>query len=197
MIGTYRLVSDQKEMQKVPKTFDELLSLLSMRHSIILQGRPEKNPGKFKLIPNKAGSTVFVAPELVRGTLEKGFEVYQTLKEPFHRAVYMMFFIAEVHPFADGNGRIARVMMNAELVTASETRIIIPTIYRNNYLVSLKALSQSNLPSPLQRTLDFAQKYTGAIDWSSYSLTQRMLEQTHAFLDPHTADLEGIRLVLP
>jgi fido (protein-threonine AMPylation protein) len=35
----------------------------------------------------------------------------------------MMFLISEVHPFADGNGRIARIMMNAELVAAGEERI--------------------------------------------------------------------------
>ncbi|GAI76162.1 unnamed protein product, partial [marine sediment metagenome] len=28
----------------------------------------------------------------------------------------IMFVISEIHPFLDGNGRIARVMMNAELV---------------------------------------------------------------------------------
>jgi Fic family protein len=28
----------------------------------------------------------------------------------------MMFLVCEVHPFDDANGRLARVMMNAELV---------------------------------------------------------------------------------
>lgn len=197
VLGTYRLVSDLHEMEKIPQTFDELLSILLFRHQTIMEGRTDKAPGKFKSLMNRAGSTVFVNPELVKGTLEKGFEIYQTLKEPFHRAVFMMFFIAEIHPFADGNGRVARIMMNAELVTAAESRIIIPTIYRNNYLVSLKALSQSGKPSPLIRTLDFAQKYTSAIDWSHFLNSQKLLESTHAFVDPFTADMEGIRLVLP
>ena len=35
----------------------------------------------------------------------------------------MMFLIAEVHPFADGNRRTARIMMNAELAAAGEERI--------------------------------------------------------------------------
>ena len=51
-----------------------------------------------------------------------------------------MFLIAEVHPFADGNGRCGRIMMNAELVAANQARVIIPTVYRNNYLSGLKAL---------------------------------------------------------
>jgi hypothetical protein len=38
------------------------------------------------------------------------------LDHPFKRAAFMLFLISEVHPFIDGNGRVARVMMNAELV---------------------------------------------------------------------------------
>ena len=34
----------------------------------------------------------------------------------------MMFLVAEVHPFADGNGRVARVMMNAELIAGGQQR---------------------------------------------------------------------------
>ena len=30
----------------------------------------------------------------------------------------MMFMMSEVHPFDDGNGRLARLMMNTELVSA-------------------------------------------------------------------------------
>jgi Fic family protein len=29
--------------------------------------------------------------------------------------------VAEVHPFVDGNGRTARIMMNAELVSVGQT----------------------------------------------------------------------------
>jgi Fic family protein len=34
---------------------------------------------------------------------------------------------AKVHPFSDGNGRLSRIMMNAELVSAAEQRIIVLT----------------------------------------------------------------------
>jgi Fic family protein len=37
--------------------------------------------------------------------------------------------ISEVHPFMDGNGRISRIMMNAELTAAGMPKIIIPTHY--------------------------------------------------------------------
>lgn len=109
----------------------------------------------------------------------------------------MMFLVAEVHPFADGNRRIARIMMNVELAAENEQRIIIPTVYRNNYLVALKALTHNQQPQALVRTLDFAQRYTGKVDWGDKKISQRILEATNAFIDPTQADLQGIRLTLP
>ena len=109
----------------------------------------------------------------------------------------MMFLISEVHPFADGNGRIARIMMNAELVAAGEERIIIPTIFRSNYLQALKAHSLSRHPAPLVRTLDFAQKWVAAIPWSDLKRSQEALTRTNAFMDPTAADDSGIRLKIP
>ncbi len=67
---------------------------------------------------NQFGTLIFVAPEDVHGTLAEGFRIYQRLSEPLHRAIFMMFLVSEVHPFADGNGRVARIMMNAELLAA-------------------------------------------------------------------------------
>ena len=108
-----------------------------------------------------------------------------------------MFLVSEVHPFDDGNGRIARVMMNAELVAADEQRIIIPQIFRNNYLMALRALTVNRRPDALIRTLDFAQRYTASLDYSTFERAREMLEGTNAFRDPSEADGSGVRLTLP
>jgi hypothetical protein len=197
ILGTYQIAFDLREMQKIPSNPDEFIQLLKHRHATLMQGRPEQRPGHFKMVANKAGSTHFVAPDLVEGTLRKGFQWYQALDTPFHKAIFMMFLVAEVHPFADGNGRSARLMMNSELVTAHESRIIIPTIYRNNYLAALKALSNNQNPEPIIRVLDFAQQYTSLIPWTDYHLALKTLEKTHAFDDANTADELNIRLTLP
>jgi Fic family protein len=122
---------------------------------------------RFKLLKNQAGSTIFVNPENVLGTLKQGFDLYRKIDTAFGRAVFMMFLISEVHPFNDGNGRVGRIMMNGELVANGEQRVIIPIVYRNNYLAALRALSNSGYAEALIRTLDFAQKYTHSIDWSN------------------------------
>jgi Fic family protein len=48
------------------------------------------------------------------------FEIGHRLIDPFQRAVYVMFVVAEVHPFLDGNGRVARIAMNAELTAGGQ-----------------------------------------------------------------------------
>lgn len=181
VLGTYRVVSDQAEMRKLPSDFDAFLTLLRHRHAAIMEGRPDKNPGVFKAIANRAGNTVFVEPDLVVGTLEQGFAFLQGLGDPYRRAVFMMLLVSEVHPFADGNGRAARIMMNAELVAGGQERIIIPTSYRTDYLGALKALSRNGQTTPLIRMLDYAQQYTLAIDWSDLEGARRVLQRTGAF----------------
>ena len=114
-----------------------------------------------------------------------------------HRAVFMMFLVSEVHPFVDGNGRLARIMMNSELVAQGEQKIVIPTVFRNNYISALKALSQTGKSSPIIQVLDFAQKYTASIAWEIFDTARTELQSTNAFMDSNEAEDRGIRLILP
>jgi hypothetical protein len=189
VLGTFRIVSDVQEMSILPTSAEEFDALLRRRHATLMQARLDKRPGEFKTKINQAGSTVFVVPELVNGTLERGFEFYRALEEPFQRAVFMMLLVSEVHPFADGNGRTARIMMNAELVAAGQERIIIPTAYRTDYLGALKAFSKNGHAAPLIRMLDVAQSYTGMIDWSAFDRARSMLDDTNAFAEGNDAKL--------
>ena len=197
VIGTWRIVSDDRQMQRTPTDADGFEELLRTRHAAIMESRPGAGPGVFKRAANRVGSTEFVAPDLVAGTLEQGFDLCRSLDAGFQRAVFIKFLVAEVHPFTDGNGRVARIMMNAELAAVGEERIVLPTVYRANYLSALRALSLSGRPEPLIRVLDFAQRWTAAVDWRSVPETERELDACNAFLDPATAEDEGRRLRMP
>ena len=78
-----------------------------------------------------------------------------------------MVVITEVHPFADGNGRVARVMMNAELSAVEAARIVIPSVYRNEYIAGLRSTSASEGTevSVLMRVMGFAWRWTAAMPW--------------------------------
>ena len=197
IVGTFRVVSDGATMRRTPGTADELISLIAERHATILEARPDVDPGRFKVRPNQAGSTLFVDPALVEATLRAAFDAGARLADPFARAVFLMFLVAEVHPFTDGNGRIARIMMNSELVAADEVRVIIPTVYRLNYLAALRGATHNNQFAALVSVIRFAQRYTARIDFSTRTTAERALTETNAFREPDEAEDYGIRLVLP
>ncbi|MBM3860493.1 MAG: hypothetical protein FJ395_12690 [Verrucomicrobia bacterium] len=189
ILGTFRVVSNSEEMVRTPETFEQFVTLLKTRHHSIMAARPDKAPGVFKQVPNRAGETFFVSPDLVRGTLQKGYELYCAVDAGLARAIFMMFLIAEIHPFDDGNGRIARIMMNAELVKLGLCRIIIPTVFRDDYLTALRAASRSERMNPLIRALDIAQQFTSQIAFSTYESASRLLQQCNAFKEPSEAKL--------
>jgi hypothetical protein len=192
ILGTYKLVSNQKEMATTPSNPEELLNILQYRHQILLAARTSKKPGQFKDKNNRAGETHFVDHTLVRGTLIKGFDYYQALQEPFAKAAYIMFMISEIHPFLDGNGRIARVMMNAELVKANQTRIIIPTVYRDDYLGALRRLTRNDDPAVYIRMLQRAQEFSATLVASEMEALENQLTQSNAFKEHDEAKLKII-----
>jgi fido (protein-threonine AMPylation protein) len=91
-----------------------------------------------------------------------------------------MFVVSEVHPYSDGNGRVARAVMNATLVGAGHRRVIIPPGYREDYLRALKALSHQTATAPFIRMLDRAQRYVSELPMEDYAATVSVLEATGA-----------------
>jgi hypothetical protein len=197
ILGTYQLVSDEAELRRRSASADEFIDKLRAWHRIILGGRPDKRPGEFKLIPNQAGNTVFVAPDLVEGTLRRGYEILESLTTPTQAGAFAAFLVAEVHPFDDGNGRLARAVMNAEYVFGDEQRAVIPTISRNDYLRALRRLSRQDHPDLLVTYLDRVRRWTGRVDWSTLVTSRQILDRTNAFVAANDAEDRGLRLLDP
>ena len=174
---------DIAEMYKIPADAVELIDILKVRHGILLSERPDKRPGQFKEKPNRAGATDFVLPELVEGTLVQGFDVYQSLPAGMLRAIFMHFMISEVHPFDDGNGRLSRIMMNSELVSQDQYKLIIPIVQRDSYLNGLRSSTRQGRFRTMVKLLHQMQCYTASLDWSEYG-------EVKAALQEHAADKE-------
>lgn len=188
IIGTYCLVADSTEMVRAGHDADEFILLNSTRHAFIMEGRPDKRPGRFKRRDNRAGETHFVSHLQTEGTLRAGFEIRDELDTAWERAIYVAFLIAEMYPFDDGDGRLARVMMNAELSASGECRIIVPTVLRQDYLDGLRRLSRQHDPSVFIKAMRFAHDFTSSIDFSDDETARRMLTQANAFNEPDSAD---------
>jgi len=179
ILGTYQAILRSKRDSTLPGGAEKFVAQIMDWNRLVIESRKNKSPGEFKALTNRAGHTVFVQPDKVVGTLMKGYEIIMSAATPANRAALAMFVIAEVHPFNDGNGRTARIAMNHFLTNAGLTRIVIPTIYRDDYISALKAMTHGN-PAPLPRMLNYAGRFSRWIDFSSKERCFHMLERSNA-----------------
>ena len=183
ILGTYAVASNRLEMSRVAKTSDEFLDLLRARHRVVMSGRPSSAPGLFKTRDNRAGNTHFVSFDRVRGTLRRGFDMSRAIRHPFARAAFILFVTSEVHPFADGNGRVSRLMMNAELTAAGQAKILVPTVFRPDYLLALRRLSREGDPDVLIAALLRLWNFSRWLQAGDFETLKSRLESSNAFLD--------------
>jgi len=108
--------------------------------------------------------------------------------------VFALFAVSEVHPFADGNGRVCRALLNAELSAAGQCRIAIPLCFRADYLGALRAMNRQANPGPLIRMADRAQRWSSLVNWSSIPRATAKLQATNALIPPDQAEEQGLLL---
>jgi len=192
--GTFQAILNDPTRGAPPSGSDEFLAWLKGVNALVMQARPDKNPGEWKAGINRAGASLFVIPELVPGTLREGFERISALGDPLARALMVMFVVAEVHPFADGNGRTARIAMNAHLTAAGLARIMVPTVYREDYLLPLKALTHNLVTDGFISAMTRAQRWSASFDFDRpREEVKSALEDCNAFRE----DLRNYRLIFP
>jgi len=194
-----RPVRRPKDSHDIVSTFNQLVNLgnrrpssltpgefteeLLARHADLMEARPEALPGKWKESVKIAGSTTFVLPDYVVGTIKAGIEMLAGLDHPFAKAVSIQFLLSDVHPFTDGNGRISRIMMTEELIGSGLSRVIVPTVFRENYLSGLRALTRHGKPDALVRAMTFCQKVTASCVASPIERAIDVWARTFAFVE--------------
>jgi fido (protein-threonine AMPylation protein) len=176
LLSHVALSGDHVEMCYVPDSAETLINTLKYRHRVLFPQRPNKKPGGFKEKPNKAGSTYFVEPDKVKGTLVQGFDIYQAIPSGIKKALFIHFLVSECHPFDDGNGRLSRIMMNAELVANDLYKIIVPTVAWDNYLDGMRQATRQSSFRVMVKVLHQLHQYTASINWSDYGESRKTLE---------------------
>lgn len=160
------------------KTFEQTLR---ERHALMMAARPEVLPGEFKVVRNIAGNTTFVEPRLVVGTLREAGLLLHDVEAGLPRALLAMFIVSEVHPFNDGNGRLARLVMNSELSATGEVRIIVPTLYREQYLDCLREMTRAARTQPYLDAMTHMQRWTAAFSYENLDVTIGLMRRCNAF----------------
>lgn len=110
-------------------------------HSHILRGIDMINAGRFRTVPVRiSGSTVVLPNPLKVPDLMDEFIswLHETNEDSIDVAIRAHFKLVSIHPFSDGNGRTARLLMNLILIQAGFPPAIIRKEDRKIYIDSIE-----------------------------------------------------------
>lgn len=96
--------------------------ILMQFHSLILRGINSKYAGKLRDVPVRISGAEHVPPQayLLEGMMEDYFAYFRLHQKSLHPVILaaeMHERLVSIHPFIDGNGRTARLVMNLILVS--------------------------------------------------------------------------------
>lgn len=111
-------------------------------HALVLKGIDDENAGRYRTENVIISGATRIPPEsvIVPELMEKLIYRYDEWKEKYHPIVVAALLHAEfvkIHPFIDGNGRTARLLMNFETMKNGYPPIIIKTEQRHSYYDAL------------------------------------------------------------
>ena len=119
-------------------------------HSLILKGIDSKNAGKYRTVPvyvllRNGNQNSFCDPLLIADEMDVFFNWLFSEKAEKFVPIHPLITAAEahmrfvsIHPFIDGNGRTARLIMNLLLLQDGYVPVIIKNKDREKYLDSIE-----------------------------------------------------------
>ncbi|MEO5715703.1 MAG: Fic family protein [Luteolibacter sp.] len=136
-----------KELAKPDASLTEN-NLLDL-HRIVLTRVEDSFAGSYRTSTVRIAGANFVPPNPIKvpDLMTELFAALGTIADPVERAARLHHGIAHIHPFADGNGRTARLAMNFILLAAGYPPISIPTDLRQAYYSALEAADSGDFPA--------------------------------------------------
>lgn len=99
----------------------------------------------------KGALHVPISKEAVRECMPVLFELLEQEQNAAVRAVLGHFVFVYIHPYMDGNGRLARFLMNLMLASCGYPWTVVPVERRNEYMAALEQASSFNNIEPFVR----------------------------------------------
>lgn len=125
-------------------------------HAIILRGIDSPNAGKYRtvnvyVLQAEGRRHVFPEPLRVPELMDGFFTWLQQPGElhPVALASEAHYRLVSIHPFADGNGRAARLLMNLILMQYGYTPAIVKMTDRAKYIQAIESAQQTGNMEPL------------------------------------------------
>jgi len=130
----------KEQIKRKPQTITEKDILLI--HDIILKNIDDQIAGRYRTVPVRiSGAAVILPnPRKVPDLMEKFLEWLKNSQDyhPVELAAEVHYRLVTIHPFVDGNGRTARLLMNMILLMTGYPAAIIRKRDRLGYISSLE-----------------------------------------------------------
>jgi Fic family protein len=123
----------------------ELLEL----HAIVLTRVEDFHAGHYRTGAVRIAGSNHVPPNPIKvpDLMEQLFAGLPAIADPVERAAKLHHGISHIHPFADGNGRAARLAMNFTLLAAGYPPVSISPDIRLDYYRALEAADSGDFPA--------------------------------------------------
>lgn len=126
------------------------------KEAITTDGQPTRRqiqPGEYKEFQNSVQLTngeifEYASPADVPPLMKKLMDWYYTGSVSLHpaqRAAELHYRFIRIHPFDDGNGRVARLLVNYVLMKEGYSPIVIKSKDKNNYFTALRIADAGNI----------------------------------------------------
>ncbi len=129
-------------------------------HGIILRGIDDNNAGSYRRIPVRiSGSTVILPNPLKVPDLMAEFAIWLNCQNHLHPVEFAgeaHYRLVTIHPFVDGNGRTARLLMNLLLIMQGYPPAIIRPQERLPYINSLETAQLGGSKQPYEKIIQKA-----------------------------------------
>lgn len=112
-------------------------------HRLVVEGIKDTEPGQYRSKPVIITGTTYVPPQpadvpgQMKAFLEEKLPQWLASEHPVHVAALAHLELVTIHPFLDGNGRTARLLMNLLLMKSGYPITIIPPVLRQDYINTL------------------------------------------------------------
>jgi len=133
-------------------------SIIKNLHRLFYQKVDADQAGNYRTIQVYISGTEYIppapedVPQLMKHLADQ-IHYSQSALHPVELAAAAHKRLADIHPFIDGNGRTARLLMNLILVNNGYGVVSIPPILRNDYINALSASRRMNNLEPFAKLI--------------------------------------------
>ena len=152
-------LKDHYETVGHAKAFDEIINLsknttftendIKLLHKLFYEKIDNEKAGKYRTsqVIITGSDVELPKPEELDEKMHEFILQLPKLKEKLHPVEYVAMvhiIFVNIHPFTDGNGRVARLLMNLALLQSGYNIVVIPPVVRADYISAIQKTNNGN-----------------------------------------------------